>query len=947
MPRTWHGGGATSPRPARPRLARLRDAGLRLRLTLLAAFALIALAVVAHGLTTLRLDEQRRIDDAFVDAAGRLRAVTRQVDLAAVLTRSEPSRRELHAAELDRQLARSKQETQQLERTLGERERLDPAGWAQVAQAQQRVDQARELLWYRGHALLSGIARSDDDEAVGALVAELREAADALLTESMGFTNQLRKQALQRQETLRQRVRWGLAGLLLLLAGLALVAVEPAVRAMRRQARRLEEQAADLRRLALVAEHTSALVVLTDADDRIEWCNEAFVRATGWSLADAGGRRTEELLAHPGGDTAAQDAMVAAAGAGRGHRAELLRQRRDGGDLWLDVDLRPLHDEAGALRGLVRVATDVTARVQQQQRQRAIWATLPAGVVVRDTEGRIVDWNPMAARLLGLRGDASRRGTAFVTESRVTHEDGRDCPPDETPAMRALRSGRALNNVTMGVAVEGGPTRWLLVNAEPLFDMQGGISGAVSCFSDVTESRELQQRLHASARTDALTRLPNRSVVLERLEAALAHARRHPGYGFALLFMDFDRFKQVNDTLGHSAGDELLRQIAGRLQLLLRPGDAVARVESETRLAARLGGDEFVVVLEGVSVPEQVQAIAERLQRELSEPFVVGATPLQCTASIGIVLSNGVDDAEEMLRNADTAMYEAKRAGKARCVLFDRSMHERVVRTLAIEADLRAALQRDELFVVYQPVIDLGPGGALGVEALVRWRHPARGVVMPADFIAVAEDCGLIDALGERVLRKACAQFVAWRGELGAAAPQLLAVNLSRAQLQRPALAQEVHDLLRQTGMPPAMLQLEVTESLAAQDERVQGALGQLKALGVQLALDDFGTGYSSLACLHQLPVDTVKIDRSFVRHAETVEYHRVLIEATIRVSRTLGMRTVAEGIETEGQAQLMRELNCDRGQGYLYSRPLEPGALRDWALARDTAQRTLDALRR
>jgi EAL domain-containing protein (putative c-di-GMP-specific phosphodiesterase class I) len=278
-------------------------------------------------------------------------------------------------------------------------------------------------------------------------------------------------------------------------------------------------------------------------------------------------------------------------------------------------------------------------------------------------------------------------------------------------------------------------------------------------------------------------------------------------------------------------------------------------------------------------------------------------------------------------------MYEAKRAGRGRWVMFNNSMHERLVRALEVEHDLRRALKDDELFVVYQPVVDMSDSAMVGVEALVRWRHPQRGLVSPVEFIGIAEECGLIEAVGGLVLRKACQQFMQWQLSLGSAAPRQLAVNLSRAQLEREGVVDAVQAVLQGCHMPPEQLQLEITESLAAQGEHVQANLRRLKGLGVRLALDDFGTGYSSLACLHQLPVDTVKVDRSFVQHAETVEYHRVLIEATIRVARTLGMTTVAEGIETEGQAELMRTLACDRGQGYLYSRPLEPADLERWAL--------------
>jgi diguanylate cyclase (GGDEF)-like protein len=420
--------------------------------------------------------------------------------------------------------------------------------------------------------------------------------------------------------------------------------------------------------------------------------------------------------------------------------------------------------------------------------------------------------------------------------------------------------------------------------------------------------------------------------VLERVQRAIDHHRRHPSYGFAVLFMDIDRFKQVNDTLGHSAGDDLLRQVAARLNETLRPGDAVARIGSDVRLAARIGGDEFVIVLEGVSHVDAACQVADRLLLELSQPYQLGLHAVHVSVSIGIVSAEQAgEDAGAVLRDCDTAMYEAKRAGRGRWMLFDPSMHERVKATLELESELRRALDHDELYVVYQPVVAMSDEALVGVEALVRWRHPERGEIPPGAFIGLAEECGLIDAIGDVVLAKACAQFALWQQQWGQRAPPLLAVNLSRAQLKQPGLVPEVVAVLDANGMRPDQLQLEVTESFAAQDEQVQVMLRALKAAGVRLALDDFGTGYSSLACLHQLPVDTVKIDRSFVSCAHAVEYHRVLISATIRVARTLGMTTVAEGIETREQADLMSMLACDRGQGWLFGRPMTPEAMDLW----------------
>jgi EAL domain-containing protein (putative c-di-GMP-specific phosphodiesterase class I) len=327
--------------------------------------------------------------------------------------------------------------------------------------------------------------------------------------------------------------------------------------------------------------------------------------------------------------------------------------------------------------------------------------------------------------------------------------------------------------------------------------------------------------------------------------------------------------------------------------------------------------------------------VAQRLLQRLAQPYEIGSKQLFCSVSMGIAPGrHAVGDAAALLQDARIAMVEAKQAGGARYVAFEPGMRQRAELRGTLETDLRRALTQQEFFVVYQPVVGLqGAAGidrSAGVEALVRWRHPTRGIVPPFEFIGVAEQCGLIGAIGDFVLAESCRQFVAWQAELGASAPRLVAVNLSRAQL-RPGFAALVAQVLRATGMSADRLQLEITESLAAQDETIQARLHELKALGLTLALDDFGTGYSSLGSLHLLPVDTVKIDRSFVCKADTSLHHRVLIDATVRVARSLGMTTVAEGVETEAQDRVVRELGCDKGQGYLYSRPRVPEDMPAW----------------
>ena len=556
----------------------------------------------------------------------------------------------------------------------------------------------------------------------------------------------------------------------------------------------------------------------------------------------------------------------------------------------------------------------------------------PIGLVEVACDGTIEMLNPMAASLLLPLAPDGEMENLFAILAGVA------------PRLRELSlaflapSGTVCEGIRIPLDAGAGGNPAARVLSVSLLKVTANTLMAV--VSDVSleverEQQGLDRRLNAAERTDTLTRIPNRAAVRERLQATMDIAASASEQNFAVLFVNCDRFKQVNDTHGHAVGDRVLGMMAERLRSTLRLRERVGSATNSQTMAARVGGDEFVVVLDDLQHPDDVFSVAQRLLDVLTTPYGIDALQLTLGVSMGIVLAaQATGDADAVIQIASIAMTEAKRSG-GRFAVFEPEMQIRAARRGDIETGLRRALAESQLYVVYQPVVGLREGTVIdstaGVEALVRWRHPTRGVVMPGEFIAVAEECGLIGAVGDFVLAAACRQFVSWQNELGPRAPRSVAVNLSRAQLTQPGFAATVAGILRSTRMPSGRLQLEVTESLAAQHDQVREQLCQLKSLGLTLALDDFGTGYSSLSSLHLLPVDTVKIDRSFVSQADSSAHHRVLIEATVRVANSLGMSTVAEGIETQEQAAVVQELGCDKGQGYWYSAPLLPDDVADW----------------
>ena len=450
------------------------------------------------------------------------------------------------------------------------------------------------------------------------------------------------------------------------------------------------------------------------------------------------------------------------------------------------------------------------------------------------------------------------------------------------------------------------------------------------CESFEAERKHTDEELAFMATHDPLTGLPNRTLILDRVEQMLARSARGKT-PVAALFIDLDNFKSINDTLGHGTGDELLRAVAARLDGVIRGGDTLGR----------LGGDEFIVISEELSLEVGPELIAERLLDALSQPFKLGAKDenrVSVTASIGIAAADRIS-AEELLRDADIAMYRAKWDGKHRYVVFEAGMQDAVQKRMELEMDLREALQKDEFFLAYQPTIDLNDMSPTGVEALIRWKHPTRGIVQPDDFIPLLEETGMIVEVGKWVLQEACSQGAAWRQ---AGYPIGMAVNVSGRQLDTDQLITDIEDALSHSGLDPAALTIEITETTLMRNvQEPARRLTAIKALGVRIAIDDFGTGYSSLAHLQQFPVDALKIDRSFISQMQHNQEGETLIHTLVQLGKALSIETFAEGIEQQHELSLLQDEDCDNGQGFLFARPLDVAAtekfLKNWAAGRNT----------
>jgi diguanylate cyclase (GGDEF)-like protein/PAS domain S-box-containing protein len=601
-----------------------------------------------------------------------------------------------------------------------------------------------------------------------------------------------------------------------------------------------------------------------------------------------------------------------------------------GGDVrWMLVRKSALTRPDGS-RVVVLVLIDVTERRAAEEQLRVSEARFrdfaaAAGEYVweADLEGRITY---VSSRVQSVWG--------YSDQELMSRAPAELMPPGEAERVREwlrhyTRPDGSFNDLEHMIVNRQGETRWVLINAVGIFDATGKRIGQRGTGRDITDRKTAEARISYLATRDPLTELPNRVLFNDRLEQGIVAARR-TGQSLALLFVDLDRFKNINDSLGHQVGDLLLKEVANRMHGCIRKGDTLSR----------LGGDEFVVTLEGLQQAEDAAQVAAKIIKALSRPCEIAGHTLNTSCSIGIsIYPLDADDDRALMKNADTAMYHAKEKGRNNYQFFSPEMNVRAVERHTLETALRVALERQQFVLYYQPQVDMRSGKIVGMEALLRWQHPERGMLSPATFMAVAEESGLIEPIGQWVLRNACQRAKAWLDN--GYPPLKVAVNISSRELIHPReFARGISRILSSTGLDPRYLELEMTESLLVQnaDENI-AVLRKLGQDGVRIAVDDFGTGYSSLSYLRQLPIDALKIDRSFVRDIERDPEDMEIIRAIVAMAHSLGLQVTAEGVETRGQLDALTRLECDEYQGYLFSKPLPAMEL----AARFLAPRELD----
>ncbi|HZX31496.1 MAG TPA: EAL domain-containing protein [Rhodocyclaceae bacterium] len=687
--------------------------------------------------------------------------------------------------------------------------------------------------------------------------------------------------------------------------------LEFALRESRRTRQRLQESESELRQFQRAVEQCPVSIIITGTDAHIQYVNPKFTEITGYSRDEVLGRNPRILqsgLTPP----VTYEQLWGSLKAGEVWTGELCNRRKNGEIFWELARILPITDASGQVSHFLAVKEDITERRQADQLRRLalrVFQSSHDGILITDPQGIIIDVNRAFTELTGYSRDE-----AVGSSSRLLNSGHHD-----QEFFRRLFATVAEHDYWQGELwnrTKAGAVSVVLMTVSAVRNAAGELTHYVGVFTDITQKKESEQRLERLAHYDALTGLPNRSLFRDRLLQAIKKSRRD-GQSLALLFIDLDHFKEVNDTLGHMVGDQLLVEAAQRIAACVRASDTVAR----------LGGDEFTVILPGTESPEAVERVAGAMVEALAAPFVLGRETAYVSASIGITLyPDDAGDPESLTRAADQAMYEAKAQGRNGFCFFADSMQVAARERLRLVGDLHAALKAGQFEVYYQPIVDLSTGTMVKAEALLRWHHPERGLVMPGKFIPVTEEIGLINDIGDWVFKEAAGMAGRWHGlaQSGASGPVQITLNKSPRQF----LAGQTHaswfDHLKALGLPPGCIAIEITESLLLDNRaEVPEKLNQFREAGVEIALDDFGTGYSALSYLKKSPIDYLKIDVSFIAGLADDPGDRAIVEAMVVMAHKLGLKVVAEGVETAVQRDILLAAGCDYAQGYLFAPPM------------------------
>jgi len=678
--------------------------------------------------------------------------------------------------------------------------------------------------------------------------------------------------------------------------------------AQQRRERRLAEQ--KLRILSLVVEQAANGVLITDPNGFIEYVNPAFEQMTGYGRAELIGNKPS-ILKSGRHDQAFYQSIWQTVTQGNIFRGTLINRRKDGELFYEEKVITPLKDEQGQVTHLVSTGRDITERVKAEEARAQLVAILEATtdlVAILDPDGCVHYLNNAGYRLLGIDSklDLSKFCLTELFPERIKQQLQSEAWPIayRTGSWSGETALRRIDEIEVPVS------QVLLVHR----DAAGNVEYLSTIARDISERKRFEAELRHQATHDILTGLPNRILLMDRLSAEIERAR-HANNFVAVLFLDMDNFKRINDSLGHAVGDTLLQQISGRLQAALRPNDTIARH----------GGDEFAIIAGDLERSENVLAVLRKIYAAFERPMSLGAQEAYITFCTGIALyPHDGSSVEDLLRNAGTAMYRAVLAGHNQYRFYAPDMNARSHELLTLETDLRLAFRRNEFVAYYQPQAELSTGRIVAMEGLIRWQHPQRGLVSPAGFVSMLEESGLIISVGEWMLSQACAEFKEM--ELR---DMRISVNVSGSQFSDPELLRKISRIMKQENMPPNALELEVTENIVMQDPAAAAdILKKLRALGVRIAIDDFGTGYSSLSYLKRFPLDALKIDQSFVRDLTTDANDAAIVEASITLGKKLGLEVVAEGVETKEQFEFLRAHGCDLAQGYYVSRPVDKAGL-------------------